>query len=102
MRATFSHENQILAAMKSLGLTADHLTALDGLISPSRLSAALRGVRDLDTPQAQRLLKLLAELNELVESLSPVPVSWRNTTAIRQLLAAKRENRLAIRIGLGA
>jgi len=59
--ATYSNENRILGAMQTLGLTADHLAALDGSISPSRLSAAFRGVRDLETPQAERLLRLLAE-----------------------------------------
>jgi hypothetical protein len=100
--ATYSAENSILRQMQSLGLTADHLAALDGQISPSRLSAAFRGVRSLDTPTADRLLRLLAELGELSASLQPVPVSWKATGAIRTLLTAKRAQQLEIRIEVGA
>jgi|HubBroStandDraft_2_1064218.scaffolds.fasta_scaffold03671_9 hypothetical protein len=100
--ATHSHENRILGRMQALGLTADHLATLDGQISPSRLSAAFRGVKDLENPTAQRLLRLLDELDELCSSLHPVPVSWKSTAAIRTLLAAKRAQCLEIRIELGA
>jgi hypothetical protein len=100
--ATYSHENRILTGMRSLGLTADHLATLDGSISPSRLSAAFRGVKDLETPQAERLLHLLDELKELSASLTPVPISWKNTAAIKFLLAAKRAHRLEIKIDLGS
>jgi predicted amidophosphoribosyltransferase len=99
--ATYSHENRILTGMQSLGLTADHLATLDGSISPSRLSAAFRGVKDLETPQAERILRLLQELKELSSALTPVPISWKNTAAIKFLLAAKRAQRLAIRIECG-
>lgn len=100
--ATYSNENRILGAMQTLGLTADHLAALDGNISPSRLSAAFRGVRDLETSQAERLLRLLAELSDLAASVRPVPIAWRDVTAIKTLLGAKRANRLAITVDLGS
>jgi sugar/nucleoside kinase (ribokinase family) len=100
--ATYSHENRILTGMQSLGLTADHLATLDGSISPSRLSAAFRGVKDLETPQAERLLRLLAELAELASSVYPVPIAWRNVAAIKTLIEAKRAHRLEIKVDLGA
>jgi hypothetical protein len=98
--ATYSHENRILTGMQSLGLTADHLATLDGSISPSRLSAAFRGVKDLETPTAERLLRLLGELSELATALAPVPISWRDIAAIKTLLAAKRAHRPEIKIDL--
>jgi hypothetical protein len=100
--ATYSNENRILGAMQTLGITADHLAALDGNISPSRLSAAFRGVRDLETPQAERLLRLLAELSALAASVYPVPISWRDREAIKTLIEAKRAHRLEIRVDLGS
>jgi hypothetical protein len=99
--ATYSSENRILGGMQTLGITADHLATLDGSISPSRLSAAFRGVRDLETAQAERLLQLLAELSDLAASVRPVPISWRDTAAIKTLLSAKREQRLEIKVDLG-
>jgi transcriptional regulator with XRE-family HTH domain len=100
--AVYSAENRILGRMQALGLTADHLATLDGSISPSRLSAAFRGVKNLENPTAERLLRLLDELDELTSSLSPIPISWKATAAIKTLLAAKRSQQLEIRIELGA
>jgi hypothetical protein len=100
--AVYSAENRILGRMQALGLTADHLATLDGQISPSRLSAAFRGVKDLENPTAQRLLRLLDELDELTSSLHPVPIQWKNTAAVKMLLRAKRARCLEIRIELGA
>jgi len=100
--AAYSHENRILGTMQNLQITADHLATLDGNISPSRLSAAFRGVKDLDVPTAERLLQLLTELSDLANSVHPVPIHWRNVAAIKTLLQAKRAHRLEIKIDLGS
>src|SRR6516165_7696282 len=98
MLPALSIERRILQRMQELDLTADHLAALDGNVSPSRLSAAFRGVKNLDTPLADRLVGLLADLAELQKLFAPAPLHWRHVAAIRMLLAAKRADRLDVKI----
>jgi hypothetical protein len=69
--------------------TNDFLAVLAG-IPASRLSQAFRAIKPLSKADGEMLWDLLKELETLVESAAPVPVSFRNPIVIRDLLAARR------------
>jgi transcriptional regulator with XRE-family HTH domain len=69
--ATLSAENRIRERMQSLGISAAFLAAISG-VEATRLSLAFRGVRDLKMEDADKLLRLTADLVELSEAIKPL------------------------------
>jgi hypothetical protein len=84
--AILAAEVRIQDRLSELGTTAQFLSALDGRISNSRLSQALRGLKDLENSDAERLLALTKRMVELRECFSPVPIAWKNPVDIQYLL----------------
>jgi hypothetical protein len=101
MSTLFSLENQITRRMDQLGLTADFLSAL-AQIPASRLSGAFRGVRPLESQQGLALIALLDKLDRLVAQAGPLPVSFKNPIAIRDLLTALDDGRVRIAVEIEA
>ena len=83
---SLSPEARILDRLNELRATADFICRLDGRLAPTRLSRALRGLHDLSSPDAIRLLELTTKLIELKDALAPIPVSWENPRDIKQML----------------
>src|SRR5260370_23158985 len=81
--ATFAAEVQIQDRLNELGTTAQFLSAIDGRISNSRLSQALRGLKDLENPDAERLLALTKRMVEFRECFSTVPIAWKNPVDVQ-------------------
>ena len=84
--AALAAEVRLQDRLSNLDTTASFLAALDGQISGSRLSQALRGIKNLQNEDAVRLLNLTARLVALREAFSPVPLALTNPTDVRYLL----------------
>src|SRR5438034_517090 len=86
MLTALAAETRIKDRLNELQTTTAFLAALDGRISNTRLSDALRGLRDLENEQALRLLALTQKMIDLRDAFAPVPISWRNPTDVRWML----------------
>ncbi len=86
MLTALGAETRIKDRLNELQTTTSFLAALDGRISNSRLSEALRGLRDLENADATRLLALTQRMIELRDAFAPVPISWRTPTDVRWML----------------
>jgi hypothetical protein len=84
--AALSAENRIKSRLNELGATADFLSSLDGQISGSRLSQALRGLRPLEHRDSERLLALTTRLMNLRDCFGKVPVAFSSAVVVREML----------------
>jgi hypothetical protein len=83
------HENLIRGTLERLNCSADVFCALVGT-SPTRWSRALRGLAPLTGPECMSFSKMAEEMSELASDCEPIPVSFRNVTAIQILLEHRR------------
>jgi hypothetical protein len=94
MNATYSVENRLLERLATIDLSAANFAALSidcpMPISQSRLSQALSGTRPLENQQSECLVRLIEEIEGLVEAAKPIPISLKNTQTIRALLQERR------------
>jgi hypothetical protein len=97
-----SHENMIQERMRKLdNMTADFLANLSG-VPGTRLSQAFRGLRQLDNEQVVLISKTLKEVEDLAESVAPIPVAFRNAKVIRAVLEEQRSGALTIDVKISA
>jgi hypothetical protein len=82
-------------------MTADFLANLSG-IPGTRLSQAFRGIRDLDNDQVVLISNTLKEVEELAESVAPIPVAFRNAKVIRAVLEEQRTGALIIDVKISS
>jgi len=69
--AQFSPENVLRTRLIALGLSADVFAMVAGS-NQSRISRALRGIAPFDTQEAERFLKVAAELRALADTIQPL------------------------------
>ena len=100
MLPTLSAENRIKRHLNDLQATASFLAVLDGQISDSRLSIALRGLKNLENHHATRLLELAERCVRLRDAFEPIPLDFSQPARIRVLLdnmtASEEEIRRAV------
>jgi DNA-binding transcriptional regulator YdaS (Cro superfamily) len=97
--AKLSAENRIEEKQAALGITLNFLAAISG-VSPTKLSQAFNGIRQLENLEATKVLSVLDELSALTEACRPFPVELKNPAVIRQLLNARRNGDFFIAVGL--
>jgi hypothetical protein len=94
MFATLSAEARIQAGLNDLAandLTTGRLAEYTGnVVSQTRLSLALSGTKALENSHGTLALETLAELRDLVRSAHPYPITLRNVTLVKKLLADRR------------
>jgi hypothetical protein len=86
MLTALAAETRIKDRLNELQTTTAFLAALDGKISNTRLSDALRGLRDLENEQALRLLTLTQKMIEVRDAFAPVPLAWSKPNDVRWML----------------
>ncbi len=86
-----SPEQILLDGLRELQCSQAFFVSLQEELSPSKLNLALCGSRPLGGLQAERLIKLLHELQELCQSVSPIPVRFTNPELFRRLLQEQRD-----------
>jgi hypothetical protein len=101
MFATLSAEARIQAGLNELApndLTTGRLAEYTGnVVSQTRLSLALSGTKALENSHGTLALETLAELRDLVRSAHPFPITLRNVTLVKKLLADRRRDQHTLR-----
>jgi hypothetical protein len=89
--------------MDQLGCPAASLAVIWGIRSQSWLSQALRGNIPLDKDEVEQLFSLLSEMEQLAQSVHPLPIDWRSGSRIRDVLklCRARQDFLAGFLALG-
>jgi hypothetical protein len=76
--------------LRETGIAASTLATLSG-INRTRISQCLRGQSSFSGPESILLSDLTQELRDILSDLQPVPIDWSDCTAVRRLIAYKRE-----------
>src|SRR5260370_24159256 len=85
-------ESKIRQSLAELNCSADALAIISD-VGKSRLSRAFRGLQDFSGPEAEHLMKIIADMRELKDSVQPFPLSFatRDARTIRNLLPSRKE-----------
>src|SRR5712664_2712603 len=89
MLATLSDEMQINRIIDELDCVPSNFSEIADRHSNSRVIAALKGTNDFDPEDGQYYLGLARQMKRLAEEF-PVPIDWRKTQRIKEILAARR------------
>jgi hypothetical protein len=93
MPATFSAENRIAQALQGFGSSQRSFVLLAqnlGVHIPTgSFSEFLSGKRNLEVATIDRLFEVLARMDDLAKSVSPVPVDWGRTEQVATAMAMR-------------
>jgi hypothetical protein len=92
MLATLSNEAQINRILEDVDCVPSNFTEIANRHSNSRVIAALKGTNDFDPEDGQYYLRLARQMKRLAEEF-PVPIDWRKTQTIKDILAARTQGR---------
>ena len=84
-----------LCRMKAqvLGVNVSQLSALCG-VPPSKLSLFFGNTKGLRNHEVTQIREALADLEQLVETAQPYPLSFRDTDRIRDLISQMKRQEL--------
>jgi hypothetical protein len=84
-------ESRIQQGLSELSCSADAFSIISD-VSKTRLSRAFRGLQDFSGPEAESLLKTIADLRQIQKNALPFPTSFatRDAMAVRGLLNSYR------------
>lgn len=86
MLASLSTENQIAQILDDIGCAPSNFSEIAARHANSRVIQALKGANDFDPLDAQFYLNVARQLKKLADDY-PVPISWKETQRIKQILA---------------
>lgn len=89
MLATLSDETQINRILEDVDCVPSNFTDIADRHSNSRVIAALKGTNDFDPGDGEYYLGLARQMKKLAEEF-PVPIDWRKTQRIKEILAARK------------
>jgi hypothetical protein len=89
MPATLSPEFQVATILDSIGCVVSNFSEIADRHANSRVIAALRGANDFDPEDGQYYLSLARQMKHMAEEF-PVPIDWRKTQRIKEIIAARR------------
>ena len=92
---SLSIENLLIEKMAKLNCSAAFISLVSGY-SQTKLSQALSGLRPLPSQDALGLLQQVRRMEKLIEQVAPIPVSFKNPTAIRELMDAMDAGRVRV------
>jgi hypothetical protein len=87
MLATFSSEMQVNRILEDIDCVPSNFSEIADRHSNSRVIAALQGRNDFDPEDGEYYLGLARQMKRLAEEY-PVPIDWRKTQRIKEILAA--------------
>lgn len=79
--------------LRDVGVSSTQFCAVFSFLSQQRLDKAFRGIQPLTTPQADQLDVYITELEELVASVAPLTIDWRNVMGVKATLEQRRKGR---------
>lgn len=92
--ATFSLEKIISDKILSMpGLTLSFVIAVLGkdVVSETSAREGLLGTRRLSTEKLQRILEVVTGIEQIVQSVAPIPCAFRGPDLWRELINERRE-----------
>ncbi len=89
MLATLSPEMQVNQILEHIDCVPSNFSEIADRHSNSRVIAALRGANDFDPEDGEYYLGLARQMKKLAEEY-PVPIDWRKTQRIKEILAARK------------
>ena len=89
MLATLSSEAQINRILEDVDCVPSNFTEIASRHSNSRVIAALKGANDFEPEDGQYYLGLARQMKKLADEY-PVPIDWRKTQRIKEILAARK------------
>jgi hypothetical protein len=92
MLAALSPEAQVNRILEIIGCAPSNFSEIADRHSNSRVIAALKGANDFDPKDGEYYLNLARQLKKLAEEY-PVPISWKETQRIKQILASRNQGR---------
>lgn len=87
--ATYSVESQINRILNELDCAVSNFAAIANNLSGSRVAAALAGTNDFSAEDGEHYLRVARQMKQLAQEF-PVPIDWKQTRVIKELLAARR------------
>jgi hypothetical protein len=90
MLATLSTEAQIGRILDAIDCPPTNFSEIAGRHANSRVIAALKGANDFDPADGQYYLNVARQMKKLADDY-PVPISWKETQRIKQILAQRSE-----------
>ena len=79
--------------MQDLNLNVAQLAAISGT-APNKLSQFLGGTRPISAVEITRLRNALDDVAQLIQAAQPFPLSFRNTTIVRELISDLKRGEL--------
>src|ERR1700687_2545476 len=89
MLAALSPENQVARILDEIGCAPSNFSEIANRHANSRVIAALQGRNDVDPEDGEYYLGVARQLKKLAQEY-PVPISWKETQRIREILAARK------------
>lgn len=89
MPATLAPESQVARILDDIDCVPSNFSEIADRHSNSRVIAALKGANDFDPEDGQYYLGLARQMKRLAEEY-PVPIDWRKTQRIKEILAARK------------
>jgi hypothetical protein len=90
MLATLSPEAQINRILEDVDCVPSNFTEIASRHSNSRVIAALKGQNDFDPEDGQYYLALARQMKKLGEEYFPIPIDWRKTQRIKEILETRK------------
>jgi len=89
MLATLSPEMQVNQILEHIDCVPSNFSEIANRHSNSRVIAALKGTNDFEPEDGQYYLGLARQMKRLAEEY-PVPIDWRKTQRIKEILATRK------------
>jgi hypothetical protein len=88
--ATLSPEFQVATILDEIGCAPSNFSEIAGRHANSRVIQGLKGQNDFSLEDGEYYLSLAKQMKKLAEEY-PVPIAWKETQRIKEILAARRE-----------
>lgn len=92
MLTALSPENQIARILDDIGCAPTNFAEICNRHAISRVLQGLKGTNDFNPEDGQYYLGFAQQMKKLAEEY-PVPISWKETQRIKQILAARNQGR---------
>ncbi len=89
MLATLSPEMQVNQILEHIDCVPSNFSEIADRHSNSRVIAALKGTNDFEPEDGEYYLGLARQMKRLAEEY-PVPIDWRKTQRIKEILATRK------------
>jgi len=90
MLATLSAEAQVNRILNDIGCAPSNFSDIAARHANSRVLQALRGTNDFDPNDAEYYLSVARQMESLAKDF-PVPISWKETQKIKELLTRRSQ-----------